>query len=509
MLYQEPARADSLSRVLYLDVIGQDSVYQSLAFQLEEEGRISGGFKIPEQLPAGDYALRAYTNWSRNFPESDQFLLALPILEPNLKPKSEPFTEEVLLGEISIQPSFSISDSLSYRVMDLELNFLDEFQNPIDASFVFSLTDAEEVSFLDQGNGLEKALEWLDQDLPVDFVTDFSHPIEYGISVRGKFIPDNKRRPLVQQITIVRDDLEDYGQVRSDSLGRFWATGMVYWDTAQIAIAAVDEKRKPFGSVELAPFAKLTLPSFFPKLNLLLEPISSESPLLDTSGDYILLEEFVKEEVKERETMADRNYGYGEPTQQVGSEQLEKETWGEILGRFGFNLNTLKFRNFTYGERTGTPLLIVDGNALPFLDPIEFRNTLLEFEPSQLESVKVYSDNVSKSIFGMAGYAGVIMLETKKGSRSGPESGRKFNSDGFQTFQIPGFTDFTPFPNQPPSDQFLKRKPTIYWDSFEETKNGLFKSQVKIPYGVKVIRVKLDGRTKDGEVIDRVLELRL
>lgn len=500
MLYKEPALFDTLSSVLYVDLVDRDSILQSFTFQLTE-GRISGGFQIPEKLPAGNYALRAYTNWSRNYPQSDQFQLALPILEPSLRPKTQHYSNEELEGSVTVQTDFSITDSVPYRELDLELSFLDEFQNPIDASFVLSLTDAEEVSFLDQGNGLEKALDWLDRDLPADFKSDFSFPIEYGISVRGKFIPDNRRRPLVQPITIVRGDLEDYGQVQSDSLGRFWATGMYYRDTAQIAIAAVDEKRKPFGSVELTPFPKLEIPSFFPRLNYTLESISSENPILDISGEYIFLEEFVKEEVKERETLADRNYGYGTPTRELGEEELAKMgTWEQVFGKLAL------FNNYNFGEKTGPPMVILNGQKFPFIDPGEI---LADLVPAEVESIKVYNDNISKSIFGMLGYAGVIMIETKKGFRSGPESDRKFNSEGFQIFQILGFTNFTPFPNQPPSDQFLKRKPTIYWNPFVVTENGLFKSQVKVPYGVKVIRVKLDGRTQDGEVIAKVLELRL
>ena len=499
MLFREPAWSDTLSRVLYVDLLDQDSVYQSFTFPLVE-GRISGGLEIPGSLPGGEYALRAYTNWSRNFPESDQFLMALPILDPSLKPKSERFAEEDIFGGVTVQPSFSIADSLSYRVMDLDLSFLDEFQNPIDARFVLSLIDGEEVAFIDQNNDLEKALDWLDQELRDDFVSDFNFPIEYGISVKGNFIPDNRRRPLVQPITIVRGDLEDYGQVHSDSMGRFWATGLYFQDTAQIAIAAVNERLRPFGSIELSPFPQLGLPGILPKLNFETEARSQEIQLLDTSGDYILLEEFVKEEVKERETMADRNYGYGIPNREMGEEELSKMAdWKQVFGQLAL------FGNYTFGEKTAPPLVIVNGQKFPGIDPEEIFSTLV---PAEVESFKVYNDNLSKSIFGMLGYGGVYMIETKKGFRSGPDSDRKFNSEGFTIFEIPGFTDFTEFPNQPPAEQFLKRKPTLYWEPFAETEAGSFKTQVKVPYGVKVVRVKLEGRTTDGEVIFKVLELK-
>lgn len=506
MLFQESSWSDTLSSVLYLDLLNQDSVYQSFTFPVEK-GRISGGFVVPGSLPAGDYALRAFTNWSRNYPESDHFFMSFPVLDPKLRPQSVQLIEEEVFGAITVQPSFSISDSLSYRVMDLELSFLDEYQNPIDATFVLSLTDGEDVAFLDQQNDLEKALNWLDQDLPADFVTDFSYPIEYGISVRGNFIPDNRRRPLVQPITIVRGDLEDYGQVQSDSLGRFWATGMYYRDTAQIAIAAVNERRRPFGSIELRPFTEPNIPVSIPKLNFKTEPRSQEAGVLDTSGDYILLEEFVKVAVKESSRDTDW-YGYSEPDRVMNEDQMKLSvTLCDVLLRMGFNCRTQRFGNYTYGERVGSPLLIIDGFKYPFLDAGEFKEMIESYVPQNLESVGVYT--FSTTGFGMAGYSGVIVLKIKSSQRFTIDSDRKFNSYGFQIFQIPGFTDFAEFPNQPPSDQFLKRKPTIYWDPYVETENGLFKSQVKVPYGVKVIRVKLDGRTTDGEVISKVLELRL
>jgi hypothetical protein len=509
MLYQDKTLADSLSRVLYVDLINSKSeVIHSATFPIEQ-GKISGGIALSADVVPGDYVMRGYTHWNQNFGELDQFVAPFIVMESGFQPKLEQIESESVQGEVTVKPEFSLSDSLSYRVMDLRLEFLDEFQNSINGEFILSLTDGETVVELGQANSLEEELNWLDKKLPDDFDSTLSYPIEYGISVQGKFIADNKRRPAINPITVVRGDLEDYGQVITDSLGNFWATGLYYKDTAQIAIAAMDEKRRPYGSVELLPLNRPSVSNNHPKYSYTKEPIREENKSLDVSGDYILLEEFVKEEVKERETMAERNYGYGEPTQEVSGDILEKETMGQILGRFGFNLNTLKFRNFTYGERTGIPLLIIDGNSLPFLEPIEFKNALEEFEPSQLESIKVYSDNIGKSIFGMAGYAGVIMIETKKGLRTGPESSSKFNSDGFQIFPIPGFTDFARFPKNPPFDQYLKRKPTVYWEPAAETTAGLFKTKVKVPYGVKSIQIRVEGRTVDGEAFSKILKLEL
>ena len=60
------------SRVLHVDLIGPDS--KVVQFQTHEliGGRGSGSIKLPENLDAGTYQLRAYTQWMRNF-DSDYF----------------------------------------------------------------------------------------------------------------------------------------------------------------------------------------------------------------------------------------------------------------------------------------------------------------------------------------------------------------------------------------------------------------------------------------------------
>jgi hypothetical protein len=506
MLYQDQNVADSLSRVLYVDIINPAAeIVQSATFPIEQ-GKISGGLDLAADFPPGDYALRAYTHWNQNFGTLDQFLAPFLVMESGFQPKGVGVDGVSLQGEITVNPVVSFSDSMNYRVMDLKLEFLDEFQNPIAGEFLLAITDAEAVSILQPSISLEEGLNWLDIKLPDDFNAPLNFPIEYGISIQGKFTADNKRRPAINPITVVRGDLEDYGQVMTDSLGNFWATGLVFKDTAQIAIAALDSKMKAFGTVELQPLIKPDFAATFPKNSYILEPIRTEIPQLDKSGDYILLEEFVKEE-KIQETQGGSNDRYGTPTQQVSGEVLEKETMGQILGRLGFNLNSLKFRNYTYGEKTGTPLLILDGSAMPFMEANEFRETLLGFEPSQLESIKVYADNLGKSIFGMAGYAGVIQIDTKNGFRTGPETDRKFNSEGFQIFDIPGFTDFPAFDKNPPSDQFLKKKPTLYWEPAGQTSDGLYHTKVKVPYGVKAIQIRIEGLTLDGEVFSKVMKM--
>ena len=178
----------------------------------------------------------------------------------------------------------TVADSLSYRVMDLKLELLDEFQNPIDGEFILSLTDSEAVSQIQGRSSLEDEMNWLDKKLPENFKSTLGFPIEYGLSVQGQFTADNKRRPAINPITIVRGDLEDFGQVMTDSLGNFWATGLIFKDTAQIAIAALDQKRRPYGRVALLPLKRPIVPLNYPRFSYTVEPNLNKNSGLDVSG---------------------------------------------------------------------------------------------------------------------------------------------------------------------------------------------------------------------------------
>src|SRR5690606_14817942 len=265
MMYQNPGKADSLSRVLYIDLI--DSKLQKVreeTFRIEQ-GRISGGMILGKDLPPGDYLLRAYTRWGLNFPSADIFQLPLPVLAAGNFPLVKAKTEEILFGDIDIRHEFNLIDSANYRVLDLELTFLDEFENPVDAIFVLTALEGNIPAELDEESRLENELDWVDLGLSEMFDSELLQHIEYGISVEGTFLPSKKRGTMATAITLVRGDLEDYGTVLSDSQGKFWATGLSFQDTAQIAVAALDDKRRSLGSVESSTFQRPEFIGSFPK----------------------------------------------------------------------------------------------------------------------------------------------------------------------------------------------------------------------------------------------------
>jgi TonB-dependent SusC/RagA subfamily outer membrane receptor len=69
----EKNQLSSFSKILYVDLINEkDSVKQSLALPVEL-GLTWGDFTLSDSLTEGNYRIRAYTNWMRNFDEAYYF----------------------------------------------------------------------------------------------------------------------------------------------------------------------------------------------------------------------------------------------------------------------------------------------------------------------------------------------------------------------------------------------------------------------------------------------------
>lgn len=94
---------DSLSRVLYVDVIGPDQqvmAHQALAVRA---GGAPGSYQLPATLPEGLYTVRAYTNWMRNSPDY-LFTRVLPVVAANEGGKGGGKKPAVALGQVQFFP---------------------------------------------------------------------------------------------------------------------------------------------------------------------------------------------------------------------------------------------------------------------------------------------------------------------------------------------------------------------------------------------------------------------
>lgn len=510
MLYQNKVMSDTLSRVLYLDLMNEDAeIIQSEAFPIKE-GEISAAFILPKELKSGDYFLRSYTEWMRNFPEQDIFLLPLPVLEKDENIKAAAITNPDLFGDLMINLKDSVFFRNSFKEMEFRVSFLDETEELTDAEFVVSLTDADMVSTVAHQKTLINAMDWLDEKQSPANLALGKHQIEYGITVEGQFTRDKKRDPYINPITLVRDDLADYGIVKTDSTGYFRATGLYFTDTATISVAALDAKQKHYGLVDLGVKTKPFFTGSYLKISYETYPRVNDELRFDITGDYILLEEFVKEDEK-IETMEERNYGYGTPDREIGEDRLATISPDALAGYLGLKGGG-KIGNYNYGFNTPNPLLIIDGAQYAYLNDFEFEQMLSLYLPSpknpnptRLESIKVYTFNAT--VFGMAGAGGAIMITTKKGKRIDPSKESAFDATEFQQFRIRGFSRDIPFPTKQEDDQAVELKATLFWNANAESKDGVYTFNVKIPQVLKRVNLRVEGLTKDGLAFEKTFEI--
>jgi hypothetical protein len=108
--YREPGefKSGSWSSVLYVELISWDGNKQASSKVLIKEGRAIGTTKIPGTIPSGNYYLRAYTKWMRNYSPSNYAYLPLTILNPS--------SQEMLAAPEEEKGSLSIMERMPDRL---------------------------------------------------------------------------------------------------------------------------------------------------------------------------------------------------------------------------------------------------------------------------------------------------------------------------------------------------------------------------------------------------------
>jgi len=497
MIYQNQLLADSLSRVIYVDLLDEKSaVIQQEIFPIIS-GRIAGGFTLPENLKAGDYFLRAYTRWMLNYPERDIFLRPIPVLEKGSEIITQELDEVDYYGDINIIQTNEKKMIPKGIELQINLAILDELDQATGAEFTVSITDAGLVSPISKRPTILNALEWLDQEEKENQTLTIQHHIEYGITVQGRFVSNRKRDPMINPITLVLDDLADFGMVYSDSSGYFRATGLSFTDSARLAAAALDKKKKSYGSIELIRNSSPIHRGSFPKLTYQLAQTKFGNQAYDIKGEFILMEEFIKEDEK-IERMQDSNYGYGEPDRQVTKEMLDNWPGTSLASIVGMQFGNGKLGNFNYGIKAGNPLIIIDGSRYLYAEGESYTDVLDRYITDEVTSLSIYTFNAP--VFGMAGFAGVIMFETNRGERFGATATTKFDDTGFQSFRIRGFSTLVTFENSIAEDEPVVVKPTIYWDPKGKVtpESGAYSIKTIVSREVQTVNLVIEGITQDG-----------
>ena len=278
--FDNPA-IDSLSGVVYAELIDpHDRVVLAKTLKIDS-GSFYNDFVLSDTLQRGNYYLRAYTNFDRNF--GDENLFAKPLFILNAGEKVDPSQQtwrEVSDGHLRLT-----SDKRTYKPREritLTLQTKDQTRNLSGANLSVAVTDAIEVV---AGTPPFTIKEYFAPDREQK-VFDFTYLVEGGISFSAQYF-NKKGKPEKAALNVIHMG-SPLTLKETDTEGKFSFRNLQFYDSLDFFIKS--ENAKDFtGVVKLVgreiPPIKINKTDFFPKIS------KTELPGKDIQNDSKLLKE--------------------------------------------------------------------------------------------------------------------------------------------------------------------------------------------------------------------------
>ncbi len=515
MKYNYPEILDSLSAVLYVDLISPDhKVLQSKLFSIDS-GRVVGDLALPTTLAPGNYCLRAYTNWMRNYSEKDFFMKALPVINfyDNLEKSVGKSIDSGLKNEIEIrtnQETYHPRDSIA-----LSVTIRDQYDNPVVADLSISVTDAEQIVSLPYEPVITRFSKIENNNSKTKNEKTF--PVEHGVSFGGYFRND-KGKPEKMKVTIVQGNLEDMTTVDTDDLGNFWTNGFLFSDSVEFGFRAVNPKGKSYGKISLSKNERPAVPDSLPFLILPFRKTEFKDKKYQQyqdSGPVRVLQEVVINSTKIEERRPFTRFGT--PDYTINGDVFANTSYMnliyEIQGRIpGLRLIMMDGKYYVLlggvsslqAVSNSEPLLLIDGLAFNGSDGI--LDMINSITPSNILRVDVFKFGGS-AMFGARGANGVIAIYTKNGAPQ-KEQVKGYDKKLFQLHTINGFTKPKQFKSPSYAGALRENtepdfRATVYWNPLITTNHETGEAVVSF-YAADLetkYRVVLEGMTSLGEPI--------
>lgn len=432
--YQMPILRDTLSKTIYVELIAPDKKVMRTKTYPIKNGVAWGDFKLPDSVASGNYLLRAYTNWMRNYGEQTIFSKLIPVLSPdqNVEPGSDPIAMPVSPLSVTIKPS---KNSFGRREeVTLDFDVRDGATRPVKSYFSVSVTDefsAVPVPGIKSITGKD-VFATGDVASTNKYFDKIEYFMERGLSFKG-VVKDEKGNPTPAKVDIVQGKLQNLISMETDDQGVFFVTGLNFQDSMSFSFKPTNRKGKFLPGVEILPREIPAIEFVGKPLDMKFRADNVEQRIQNTytpGEDVIMLEDVeIKGERIDEEYKTGPAKIYGQPDYSVTAEQLRGTTAGsnvlvglqgkvpglsvvETLDANGMRRVIVKVRGGTSSLTGNTdPLILVDG--IPFPDP----NSVIGISPDQVDHIEVVTHAVTQ--FGSRGTNGVINVILKRGPLKG------------------------------------------------------------------------------------------
>jgi hypothetical protein len=472
--YKEPAWRDSLSRVIYVELISPEKkLIKSKTLKIDS-GTFNNNFILADTLKKGTYYLRAYTNLGRNF--GDSSLYVKPILILNITDKvdaSQGKLEAVQSDRITITTDKKVYSPR--EKITLTIGVKDNDGKPLAANLSISVTDATQVVPLEESATILNGFPITKEDKLK--ITELKYPVERGLTLQGKFLNDNGK-PEKAELTIIQLKPRNVMFIETDEQGNFTQGGLDFYDSTQFSIKADKAKDYPYGKVQVLP--REPAPMYFKTREYSIAVQSTQTRQrivseLDVPKDAQLLNTVeVKARKIEEEYQSDYRIKrpYGKPDYVLKAKDINRG-YGNLLIALQGRIPGLIVREIN--ESDGPRWVVSLQRSISISNPSEVLVTvndavvggspgkiLEQIDPNTIETIEVKKGiNV---LYGSYGGNGILAIYTKQGA-----SDNFVQQPNIQLINIIGYANtksfISPIYSDPKTNkEIIDNRSTVYWN---------------------------------------------
>lgn len=468
MNYRTPEVIDSLSRVLYVELIGPDKTIHQTKTVLIDGGSGVGSMDLPNDIIADDYSIRAYTTWMLNYDHTNLFTKAIPVLGLREWPdvRATDVVEQKITKGLTLH-----TDPTPYQVqkpITLGIELRDEKGIPLAADLSVSVTDINQAVEVPGGKTILSDFSISSKPGNQQLENGKLFPIEYGINLRGQYT-NRKGKPVKSSFILVVDSLKVIRSFETDSSGNFSVNGLRFYDSVNVGFQLAEKNIKP-GKItmhrrEIPSTEKSNVKPLFNRVTIPSSQKAVSAPI-KLAKDTRLLDEVVIEAkpILNKDIIPN---AFGKSDFAITGDELLKFSMTSLLdalrGRIGFGM----------GLGRGGPLLILDGVQI---SPNDIYDTRVFDILSQISIVTVervdYMKYANAAAYGSRGGGGVLVVTLKKGSYGTVNNSITYTSKNFQQIIASGFSHSASFraPDySTDSRQINDKRTTIYWNPMVTT----------------------------------------
>lgn len=505
--YYQPWK-DTLSKVLYVELIGDEK--EIVAEQSLEiiKGHARGSIHLPRSLPVGTYFIRAYTNLQRNFGDENLFIRPIQLLGLMSKPVADAKRQSNESAKYQVTLK---ADKERYRTRDkiqLSINVVDQNGQPLVSDLALSVVDAAQVMDVPQSIDIKQSLSFDPSSLPRE--GNLLYPKDEGVNIDAVIMANG--RPVKDQLSITPIGKIAASFAESDENGAFTLTNLQFYDTTTLLVRPLTEVVTK-GNVEVVKRqpADIFLPAFESIKTVDANSVQRILNMYEASDSVTMLSDVVvrarREVVQVPQYSSDSPYGspdvrLEEKDINQGYSNLLYALQGRIAGLIVRQTETGEWVVYTkrseYSSSFGGQhevLLMIDNVAVGGSAAL----TLSQINPQTVKAIEVTKRiNV---LYGGAGAYGVVNVITKTGSTifgGGPNKSIPIHVTGFQSPEIFYGPNYSVL-----NDANLDSRSLLHWDSNLSTNGSNEGVQVSF-YASDLAgdyRVTIEGVTANGEPV--------